>query len=414
MRFPPATWVLSAFLAVYLLCFIYPTYSGPVMRTVKSVPAADAIGGDLSMLRSFSESWLNGGTPYTGLNIYPPLTMALFAPLVLLSGATAFKVVTVITIFCFIVLTFVLPFRLRGSTEVPLLPTVITITGLASYGFQLELERGQFNIISALLCYLGIWIFHYRPSRRLLAYALFVLSVQLKVYPLIFALMFVDDWHDWQGNLKRWGLLGAANLALLFALGPSVSAQFLDAMITQVTTPAAWVGNHSIRSYAMQIPSARSWLEPAAVLLTAASLGLLLVRAIRANRRGLNAELLFGCTLVALLLPPVSHDYKLALLAAPLSLLLADDGASWRARAETPGRAAMVPLLMFSLAGIYASTLVSYDYRPALLDNSFPMVMGMLLLTTALSLIMNPGSSEVCAPHTGTIPARVPPSGPRG
>lgn len=389
MRFPPATWVLAAFLAVYLLCFVYPTYSGPVMRSVKSVPAAEAIGGDLSMVRTFSESWLNGGTPYTGLNIYPPVTAALFAPLLLVSSAAAFKVMTLITLACFIVMTFVLPVQLRRGPELPVLPTVITVTGLVSYGLQLELERGQFNVVSVLLCYLAIWIFHRWRGWRLFAYALFVVGVQLKVYPLIFALMFVDDWRDWPGNIKRWALLGAANIALLFALGPSVAAQFLDSLTVHVASPGAWVGNHSTRSFALQVPAGTPWLEPAAMVLTLACLGLLLLTAIRWNRRGINAELLFGCTLVALLIPPVSHDYKLALLAAPLSLLFADDGVAWRARARTPGRLVLVSLLMFALSAAYAATLVSYDYRPAFIDNSFPMVMGMLVLITGVSVTLD-------------------------
>lgn len=389
MRVPPATCVLAAFLAVYLLFFVYPTYSGAVMRSVRSVPAAETIGGDLALVRTFSQSWLDGGTPYTGLNIYPPLTAALFAPLLMLNEAAAFKLVTVISIGAFVALTFVLPIRLRRESGLPALPTAIAITGLLSYGFQLELERGQFNVTSVLLCYLAIWIFHYAPGRRWLAYALFVLGVQLKVYPLIFALLLVDDWRDWAGNIKRWVLLGAVNIALLFALGPSVFGHFLEAMTGQVTTPSAWVANHSIRSYAMQITPNATGLEVAATLLMTVCVALVLLKAVRRNQRGVNLELLLACTLVALLLPPVSHDYKLALVAAPLSALFADDGESWRARAGTPGRFVLVMMLMFVLTATYAATLVSYDYRPAFIDNSFPMVMGMLVLTAGISVTLD-------------------------
>jgi hypothetical protein len=393
MRVPPATWVLAAFLAVYLLFFVYPTYSGTVMRSVKSVPAAEMIGGDLALIRTFSQSWLDGGTPYTGLNIYPPLTAALFAPLLMLSEAAAFKLVTLVSIGAFITLTLVLPIRLRRESRLPALPTAIAVTGLVSYGFQLELERGQFNVTSVLLCYLAIWIFHHAPRRRWLAYALFVLGVQLKVYPLIFALLLVDDWRDWAGNIKRWLLLAAINIALLFALGPSVLAEFLGAMAGQVATPAAWVGNHSIRSYAMQMAPHLALLEIGATLLTAACLALVLFKAARRNRRGIDAELLLACTLVTLLLPPVSHDYKLALVAAPLSVLFADDGESWRARAGTPGRFVVVMMLMFALAAAYAATLVSYDFRPAFIDNSFPMVMAMLVLTAGISVTLDSAKS---------------------
>lgn len=400
MRVSLVTCVLAAFLAAYLLFFVYPTFSGPVMRSVRSVPAQGVIGGDLDMVRTFSESWLNGHSPYTGLNIYPPLTAALFTPLLLVSGAAGFKVMTVVTIAGFILMTLVLPIRLRRGAALAILPILVTACGLVSYGFQLELERGQFNVISVMLCYLAIWVFHRAPARRPLAYALFVVAVQLKVYPLIFMLMLVDDWRDWAGILKRWAWLGAANVALLFALGPAVFTDFLAAMTQHVQEPSAWTGNHSIRSYLLQLPAAHehiALLEAAATLLTAVCLGLVVLKAIARNTRGINGELLLACTLAALLIPPISHDYKLALLAAPLAVMLADDGESWRARAGTESRFRLAMALAFALAFAYASTLLSYDYRPGVIDNAEPIVMSMLLLTAALSLTLDSATARAGA-----------------
>ena len=99
------------------------------------------------------------------------------------------------------------------------------------------------------LVFLAIWIYHYRNRYRFLAYILFILSVQLKVYPLIFIVMFVADWQAWKNNIKRLAGLIAANFALFFVLGPGLFVDFVKALLSQTTDPGVWTGNHSIHSF---------------------------------------------------------------------------------------------------------------------------------------------------------------------
>jgi len=56
-------------------------------------------------------------------------------------------------------------------------------------------------------------------------------------------------------------------------------------------------------------------------------LGLLFLgvaRAYKKNQTGIDPYLLFTCACAALLIPPISHDYKLPILVGPAAILLQD------------------------------------------------------------------------------------------
>ncbi len=127
------------------------------------------------------------------------------------------------------------------------------VTGLLSYGFQFELERGQFNVIAASLAYLAVWIYHSGRGSELWAYVLFSLSVQMKLYPLVFIVMFIRDWRDWKSNLSRLSLLALANFGLFFVLGWRVFLDFVSAVrLVSVRMDAISISNHSIHSFITQ------------------------------------------------------------------------------------------------------------------------------------------------------------------
>ena len=131
---------------------------------------------------------------------------------------------------------------------------LIFITGLTSYGFQFELERGQFNVIAMALCFSAIFLFHRKPKLSWLAYILFTIAIQLKLYPAIYILFFVRDWKDILANLRRFLCLGIVNIALLFILGWGVFLDFLNSLRGTAIDQMIWVGNLSIRSFT------QSWL----------------------------------------------------------------------------------------------------------------------------------------------------------
>ncbi len=372
------------------------------MQFPEYVPAKGFIGEDLEQMLSYSESWFfTKQTPYIGKNLYPPFASVLFTPLLGLEFSTAYKIVTLVNVLFYVLITLVLPLRIGKTRQVSALLMLIFITGLFSYGFQFELERGQFNVIAMAACFFAIWIFHNHNKYRYIAYILFTISVQLKLFPAIFIVMFITDWHDWKNNIKRFVKLGVVNFALLFILGPSVFVDFLRAIKAQSVNPSIWNGNHSIRSFVTSISNTASqhgwtwvneysgWVQVAFMAIVAVCILLIMVQAYRQKQNGVNSHLLLACTIGALLIPPVSHDYKLSILAAPVAILFSEmtsfSEISMRSRQWF-----FTMWLVFIMAAAYSTTLFSYTNKPFLLTYNFPALITMLLATTYLSLMSKP------------------------
>ena len=360
---------------------------------------------------AYSRSWfVDKQTPYIGNNLYPPLASVLFTPLIFMQFSWAYTLVTFVSIICYLLMTFVLPLRIGQEKHVSPLLLLVLVTGLSSYGLQFELERGQFNLIAVFLVFLAIWIYHDHNRYRFVAYGLFTISVQLKVFPLIFIVMFIRDWHDWKNNIKRVLVLIAANLALCFVLGPSVFVDFVKAITAQTVDPAVWTGNHSIRSFVAvlaKIASDQGWgwvnqysglIQIVFLALIVFFIFLIMLQTYRQKLKGINPFLLLACTIGALLIPPVSHDYKLSILAAPVALLFSSKG--FLEKADTPRKQIFLIEMLFIFSAAYTSTLFSYTNKPLTLNNNFPALLIMLGIVTLLSLVSMPGL-EGAVPGSG-------------
>ncbi len=394
-------WILLGFFVSYILFFIAPIFlSGPKMQFFRYVPTGGGdIGADLRLtLNYFRPWWLNRQTPYIGTNLYPPLDTLLFAPLIPLDFATAYTIMTFVNIVCFGIVTFALPLWLGAEKRASPLLLLMFAAGAVSYGFQFELNRGQFNVIAVLLAFSAVWLFHKHPRHRFAAYLLFAISVQLKLYPFIFVLMFVDNWHDWWTNAKRFALLTAGNFALFFALGPRIFLDFINSIPGPSGDAVVAVDNHSISSFVQLAARSISrrgiaWtsqnsgaLQAALFILICGCMLLIVLRAYRVKHQGFDPQLLLACCIGALLIPPVSFDYTLSILAAPVSIfLLAEE--SRRQVTCAWGRVIRIALL-FLLALAYSSTLYSFTNRPSLFANSLPALLAMLMALVVLSWLI--------------------------
>lgn len=397
---PIIAWILPGFFLSYLVFFLFPVFlSAPVMPFFQYIPSPDPIGLDLKQMLNYSALWLSSGQILFIGNNHPPLANPLFAPLLLVDFASAYRILTLLTTLGYVVMTLVLPIRVSRDRQAASLVLLIFITGLVSYGFQFELERGQFDVIAVFLAFLGIWIFHYHPRCRFWAYALFTISVQLKVYPFILVVMLVSDWEDWGKNARRIALLALANFGLLFVLGSAVFTDFMSSIGSHTAKPYIWVGNHSITAFvtlAVQhaAPYGWSWLNQysgwiqfAFLVTVAACLCLVLLFARRRQASGMDAYLLLACTLGSLLIPPLSHDYKLSILAAPMAIFYLKLGEWYRISAERRSLRVYHGALVFVLSIAYASTLFSFVSKPGtfIIANNFPALMVMLIAVTVLS-----------------------------
>jgi len=402
---PLLVWVMLGFSITYLFFFIRPIFfsSTNVMQFPNYVPNIVPIGADLRGTLNFSSSWLVNKL-YTDNK--PPLVILLFAPLLRIPFTWAYKIVTVVTVVCYGIVAFVLPLKIAKGRRISPILLLIFSTGLFSYGFQFELERGQFNVIAIFLCFLAIWIFHYQNKYRYLAYILFTISVQLKVYPLIFIVMLIRDWRDWKNNILRFVLLGAANFAVLFVLGTHAFVEFINTINGYIVSPYIWIGNHSILSFATVVADRSNshgwtwlnnhagWIQIGLLAVVGICIFLVVFQTYHQKKGGVNPLLLLACTIAALLIPSTSHDYTLSILAGPVALLFLNNGFWAGIKRHRLQPLLMVLLFIFSTA--YFSTLYSYTNKtpPYVIETNFSALFIMLLIVTVFSVLSRSNLEE--------------------
>lgn len=398
--------VLLGFLATYLLFFVCPVFlnSASYMQVYPVVPRETPIGLDLKQASyHFEEVFVTKTSPYTGSSLYPPLFYILFGPFIAVDLHTGYIILTIINISCFICMTLVFPYLANNRRHFSPLLILIFVTGLFSYGYQFEVERGQFNIITMFFVVAAVLVYHNYYRFRYLAYLLFSLAVQSKIYPAIFIFMLVRDWKDWKSNIKRFAGLGAFNFALLFILGPRVFLDFVGRVTSHMKEPFIWLGNHSIRSFVEVAAVKFGWLAKEDTskvqfllfAIVAVCMFLVLVQAYRQNHKGINPNLFIACTCVALLIPSESHDYVLSILVAPVALAFHNDYfaniANYRPRREAA-------LLMFVFSFAYSSMLYTYHLRYLMLPlmcSNLPALMVMLFITAVFLFIHKPENQTI-------------------
>lgn len=397
LNLPVSVWVVMGFLGVFILFFVAPMFLNAdwsIQYFIKYLPDRRPIGLDLRTTMEVVTPWVQTReSPYPDL-FYPPLTYILFAPLSLLNYPSSYILITFLTLFSFCALTALAALLLSPGRDRSIL-MLFFASGLVSYGFQFELERGQFNVITFLLCMLAVYIFHRHYQFRYLAYLLFSAAIHIKLYPAIFILSFVKDWRDWKSNLKRWLGLGVFNFALLFALGYHEFLGFIDTVMIQIRTPTwAWNGNHSLQAfifnfmrdgYGLVSPSTLAILQRNSNVIAYLLLGIILacilavvVRAYILKENGFNPFIFGVCTLGALIIP-TSNDYTLPILAAPLALFISSLPPISGFRAKVPA-----VLLILTASAAYASILFPFKYKPYFMNNSFPPLLLILIAGTVL------------------------------
>ena len=103
--------------------------------------------------------------------------------------------------------------------------------------------------------------------------------------------------------------------------------------------------------------------------------------AYRRNQAGLDPYLLLICTIGALIVP-VSNDYTLSFLAAPLAIFLS----GMQENRSAPLRPISI-VLITAIAFLYASILVPFKYKPYYLNNAFPPLFLILIFVTILNFM---------------------------
>ncbi len=404
LNLPVIAWVLIGFLIIFLLYFVRPMFFDPSRQFsyfVKYLPALDPIGNDLNYNTRAITLLLQGRSPYElQYHFYPPLYHIVFAPLLLFGTQTKFLLMTALTLLSFGLIFFLL-WRKKGDSQG--IFVFFFLTGLFSYGMQFELERGQFNVLTLLLVITGIWIYHYFPSFRLLAYTLWIIATHIKLYPFVFLLLFFSHWKNHKENLMTLVQLGILNIAAFLILGYRIFQQFVHAVITESRNPL-WLLpdkqpiNHSIKAFidklvknndselpvklAEWLSVSRSWVGVLLLAVIVICSVVILRRTLQNRPNLLHRDALMLLLLLCFLLPSASIDYKLVLLAPGLALVLAN-----RTPPELRWQKALFIGLTILMAAAYSLTLVPYRYRSGLLLTAFPMLFTLLLCLTGLNLL---------------------------
>lgn len=395
---PPIFWVVTTFLVLYLLFFISPMFFSKIkiQYFYKYVPDAwtTRLGFDIETTVTHISNWLTKGiSPYSdGIVPYTPLTLALFTPFLILGYPDYFKFLTLITVSSYILATFIIPLLVLQNRKSRFL-LLIGVIGLFSYGFQFEIERGQFNMIAFALCLLAVYIFHYQYKFRYFAYLLFSIAVQLKLYPAIFVIMFIKDWRDWKNNIRRFLGLGVFNILLLFVLGDQLFLDFMGQITSrQLNLQSSRFEDISISGFTYFLSEGDfgivSQYANAIGLFILVLLGIItlaiLVHLYRNRENGLNPYLLMVCTIGALIVPTASFDYKLPILAAPMILLLSSMPSISNAYKKVT---AIAIIILMSTA--YWSTLYPYDTKSPFFYRNSPALLTILFATAILYFVLN-------------------------
>ncbi len=398
---PPVVWVLAGFFFFFVFYFIKPTFLNPYHQFLPygNFPIMEPIGADLREFLNFSKALVEQGSPYIDPNYYPPLESLFFLPLIYTSPDRAYVIITLVSLACFFGITLLFPLLLSRERRITAMLAFLLVSGLFSYGFLFEIERGQFDIIVMALCLAGLYLYHRHPRLSWLGYVLFSLSIQVKIFTGIFLLCFVRDWHDWKRNLLRWGALLLANFAALFLLGPKIFSDFITALQKQTQTPSyVWLGNHSINSFTKLIVGKiiEHGIDPHTPVLqtyqTLMQLALLAIYGLclaavlwvvyRRRLSPLNPTLVLVLAVGCMVIPSTSHDYKLAVFAAPVTLFF--NSLDWH-RSGRLGIDVLSTLLVIIIGVAYTSMLFLHNDVPLLLSSNTP---ALLLIAAAAAGLM--------------------------
>lgn len=389
-------WVVFTFLFWYGFSYVRSVFfdASHFMQNGNFLPAIRPIGNDLNLILKAGDSVAAGGSPYVGANKYPPFATLLFVPLALIDKQAAFQVQTLLIYLSYAFVTLVLPLTFSRNRKLPGYVWFLFAAGLFSYGLSFEIERGQFNLTAIGCAFLAVFLFHKFPRWRWVSFILLTFAIQLKLYPAIFILFFVEDWRKWKSTLIIWGSIALVNAALFFILGKDIGIAYLSSLFKIVDSRGLidWPGAHSTLGFLSYYNNAWGFSDEvikllekglqAAVLLM---VGYCLIRAYRRNRL-MDPFLFLSCTLAALTIPTLSHDYTLSYLVGPVIILLIHMEENWpgltgEQAKHTIGNRIILIILVTSFTG----TFFSYLQKPVLIQNQFPALFIMLICTVLLA-----------------------------
>jgi hypothetical protein len=396
--------ILGAYLICYFTFFILPVYfnNQHVMFFPQEFSTITPIGDDFYWVYNKVQSVIFRGEPLGG-SFYSPGMLYFFIPLALLNFDHAYKLLTIIKLVSIVFCTFMIPAVVILKKNYAL-PLFFLLTGLVSYGFKFEVERGQsYSLIFALII-LSVWLFQTHYSNRFLrfvAYVLFTITVQMKLSPVIFVVFFIKDWKNLRSNILRITLLGAGNVLLIFSLGFGNAMDFFRTItkIGGIYNEMSRMQNHSINGFITWMQTTTydnlTPLSTALIGIVIVCVVLLLVRYFvskwNKNDSYIDPLLFIGLALLTLLVPNENNDYTLVILPLVLSVGISLELSHINNR--------LTGMDLFILSFLYSMTLYSNVFKP---DWLFIQNNCLILILMLVYLVIIAWSGEVIVklPHS--------------
>jgi len=394
---PLLLWAAAGVLPAFFLFWVIPMFFRADLTIHYPngyLPKLTPIGNDLRLALQAANAWATS-RQLTDF-IFTPAALAFFMPFIKLEYARAYHVFVLLIFLAYLLLAVLALAWIESKHHAA--AVFLLLASAYSYGAQFELERGQSHSLALALLMAALYLFHKIPRARWISYLLFSLSIQLKFYPALFVVFFVEDWRAWKTILIRFGALGLVNFLALFLLGGEYFSQFYAHMLNSAAGGEVALGNHSIQSFLAVLSkdglgilngAALTWMRENRAALSyglngfvLAGFALILALVIRRNQSGVNPNLFLAAVIVSLTLPSVNHDYTLPLLSVPFTLAFI----RWATEEYRWGKFVSAALLVFS-AFVYAVTLFPLNHKPLWLNNSLPALLILLAIAALFSLV---------------------------
>ena len=397
INLPPLAWVLIGMIppiVLFVVSYMFFNNRNATRYPVDYLPAGVSVGADINVYLSASAAWINH--EFNRGFITNPLTTIILSPLLLLDYPGYYFLISGLTLFSYLLMLALglLICNPKNHSAV----VFIAVLSLFSFGVQFEIERGQFYSFSFMLALLAIYIFHEYKYLRIFSYLLFSLAVQLKYVPALLIFMFVDDWRAWKKIILRFSLLGAVNILPLFLFGFNPALSFMDFTSNKLLTDVEFsIRNHSIQSsvavfssrgFGLLNENALEWTRAHSVMIAVALVCLyfvclisVLVRAYLKNEGQIDVGLLLVCVIGGMVLPAISHDYKLPLLTIPFALVISNSYLK-----SYPFHKIFLIVITIICSIAYSLTLIPFQFKPEYLQNNLLMIYILLISTTFLTI----------------------------
>jgi len=317
------------------------------LKSLDIIPTTGPIGNDfrVGLYTPASNLWKSGFKAISPdgnyPSIYPPLVNILSMPFLLFDDQTAYLINIGILIICNLVCLLIATLMIKELFLEKIIKeklislflsiflfTSVSIYNFSSYAFLFSIERGNVDAIAMFYAMLSLWVLLRQPQKIWLQVILLSVATHYKIYPaVLFLVLFYSH-----GKKMILPML-ATNLAFLFISGPEIAGNFLQSVASSgkgagIGNNYSWIGNHAAYSFATMLTQRYPRFEKsffdlwtAAMLVPFAIWIQGCVRIIRNKYSAMNSVLLLMISIpMMVILPTISHDYRLIILS--ISLLL--------------------------------------------------------------------------------------------